>query len=113
MPGYQYVGGVIYELNREGTVPVPQQESGEIGSSALPAATAVAPVPRAAAPAPAKAPSAPPNILGLARQRLAEIKRELRRLKQLEREAAELARLISAAKDKRPKVVPLRGGKTA
>jgi hypothetical protein len=42
--------------------------------------------------------AAPKDILGLARQRLAEVKAELRRLDALQRERAELERMIAAAR---------------
>jgi hypothetical protein len=45
----------------------------------------------------------PKNIVSLARARLREVKSELQKLKALEKERAELERLIAAAEDKKPR----------
>lgn len=55
------------------------------------------PMPARRTPASKAPPSTPKNIVQLAKARLAEVKKELRRLKALEKERAELERLIEAA----------------
>lgn len=47
----------------------------------------------------------PTNIVALAKARLKDVKQELRRMKALEKECAELERLISAAEDTKPRAV--------
>jgi len=64
------------------------------------ATVTAAPVRGHAAPAPTK----PMNVVREAKRRLAEINRQLRDMRKLEREGAELRRLIAAAKEK-PKAV--------
>lgn len=116
--GYQYVGGIIYELTDDGHVPV-KQKSSDIGSSVVPtdaaeqvAAPSVprvygAPTPKPEAPIAAKQPApelTPKDVVRLARKRLVEVKREIARLRKLEVERDQLTRLLDAA-DGKPRAV--------
>lgn len=60
---------------------------------------------RPVAPKPRAKKLAPKNVVALAKARLREVKAELRRMKALEKERAELERLIAAAEDKPRAVV--------
>ena len=55
-------------------------------------------VPVRSMPRPRKAPPRPINVVRLAKQRLREVEREIKRLKALETERDELRRLLDAAK---------------
>lgn len=73
------------------TAPIDEDEDGE-----------PAPAPQRATP---PIQSKPINVVALARRRLREIKSELRRMRQLERERDELQRLVDAASNRRPRAV--------
>lgn len=60
------------------------------------------------APRPVRQVTKSPNVVALARARLREVKSELRRMKALEKERAELERLLAAAKPPRAKREPKR-----
>ncbi len=65
--------------------------------SSTPRAPAVAAQQRAAAPAPVASPG---NVIASAKARVKELRAELRRMKSLQKELAELERLLKAAKQK-------------
>lgn len=79
------------------TAPMDEDEDDELA----PAPAAPPPPQRATPPIQSK----PINVVALARRRLREIKSELRRMRQLERERDELQRLVDAASNRRPRAV--------
>jgi len=115
------VTGAAFEFSPAGMVPLGEgqrvwNEMHGGGQSAEPAPSAVPVTEPIAAPSarPAlanvqprfekhAAAATPRNVVKMARERAKEIRAELRRLKSLQRELAELERLIAAAKDKSPR----------
>jgi hypothetical protein len=53
-------------------------------------------------------PLAPKNVVQLAKARLKDVKKELRRMQGLEKERAQLERLINAAEDKTPRLAAIK-----
>ncbi len=66
------------------------------------------PAPDRAVKSPTKSKFATQNVLKLAKARLKDVKAELRRLSVLEKERAELERLIQAAENKPPRLVAIK-----
>lgn len=116
MPGYQYTpGGTLVELQPDGSVPFPKQSRDDIGSTVVGSTIdvtrspvvatngvvvgsvtrAVGVKPRAISPA---------DVIKLARARLRDVEKEIRRCKALEKERDQLRRLLDAA-DAKPRAV--------
>lgn len=117
MPGYQFTPGGIFELEPDGSVPLPKQERGDIGSSqvkprlpivqtngGLALSAFVPPTREDVALGLRPKAISPADVIKLARARLRDVEREIKRCKALEKERDQLRRLLDAA-DNKPRAV--------
>lgn len=119
MPGYQYTpGGTLVELQPDGSVPFPKQSRDDIGSTVVGSTIDVTRSPVVATNGVAYVPPtradiamgvkpraiSPADVIKLARARLRDVEKEIRRCKALEKERDQLRRLLDAA-DAKPRAV--------